>query len=139
MTTPAHDKQLAKDVARQLDRRQLRRKLLLLALLVAAVVVAVLYLTCGRGFGIGGAGKGEGKGPGSSIPADAGPHRCAVRVTQTGVIVDGKAATREQAIAACKATDGADVVVTGDARQGDWDALRAAFEAAGIPVFTKQR
>jgi hypothetical protein len=31
------------------------------------------------------------------------------------------------------------VVVTGDARQGDWDALRAALEAAKVPVFTKQR
>ena len=140
MTSRADDKQLAKDVAKQLDRRRFRRRVLFLAAFVGAIVIAVLYLTCGRGWGIGGAGKGEGSGPGTATPAaDAGPRRCAIRVTATGLIVDGKPAARDAAVAACKGTEGADVVVTGDARQGDWDDLRAALEAAGIPIFTKQR
>jgi hypothetical protein len=142
MTEP-NNKQFAKDVAKQLDRRRMRRKLVLLALLVAALVLAITYLTCGRGWGVGGAGKGEGSGPGSGsgtiARADAGPNRCSIRVTADGILVDGAPATREAAVATCKATSGADVVVTGDARQGDWDALRADLEAASVPIFTKQR
>jgi hypothetical protein len=140
VSTRADDKQLAKDVAKQLDRRRLRRRVLFLAAFVGAIVIAVLYLTCGRGWGIGGAGKGEGSGPGTATPVtDAGPRRCAIRVTATGLVVDGKPATRDVAVTTCKGTDGADVVITGDARQGDWDDLRAALEAAGVPIFTKQR
>jgi len=138
MTEP--NKQLAKDVAKQLDRRRMRRKLVLFALFVVVIALAVTYLTCGRGWGIGGAGKGEGSGSsGSAVVRDAGPNRCSLRVTADGIFVDGAPATREAAVATCKATTGADVVVTGDARQGDWDALRAALEAAGVPIFTKQR
>lgn len=133
------NKQFAKDVAKQLDRRRMRRKLVVFALFVALIVLAVTYVTCGRGWGLGGAGKGEGSGPGSSAPRDAGPSRCAIRVTAEGILLDGARTTPQAAVAACKATTGADVVVTGDARQGDWDALRGALEAAGVPIFTKQR
>lgn len=140
MPTP-DDRRFSKDVAKQLDRRRMRRRLLLLTVLAAAIALAVTYLTCGRGWGLGGKGEGSGPGPGSGagVTVDAGPNRCAVRVTGTGITVDGAPATREQAVARCKATTGADVVVTGDARQGDWDELRAALEAADVPVFTKQR
>lgn len=137
MTEPT--KHFAKDVAKQLDRRRMRRKLLVFALLVAALALAITYLTCGRGWGLGGAGKGEGSGPGPAARVDAGPSRCSIRVTAEGVFVDGARATPEAAVAACRATTGADVVVTGDARQGDWDALRVALEAAKVPVYTKQR
>ncbi|MBL9016988.1 MAG: hypothetical protein JNL83_22555 [Myxococcales bacterium] len=130
------DKKLAKDVARQLDRRQLRRKLLIWGLVIAAIVAAILFVTCGRGWGLGGAGKGEGSG--SSVPADAGPKRCAIRVTATGITLDGVASTRDAIVSACAGAT-ADVVVTGDARQGDWDDLKAALERANIPVFLKQR
>lgn len=130
------EKQFAKDVAKQLDRRQLRRKLLVWVLVIGAIVAAVLFLTCGRGWGLGGAGKGEGSG--SSAPADAGPKRCAIRVTATGLTLDGTASTRDAIVKACTGAT-ADVVVTGDARQGDWDDLKAALERAGIPVFVKQR
>lgn len=132
----------AKEIAKQLDRRQLRRKILLFALVIAAIVAAISYLTCGQGFGLGGKGKGSGAGagPGSgsglgSQPlVDAGPKRCAIRIAAAGTTVDGKTATIEEVIAVCKATTGADVVVTGDARQGDWDTLRAALEAAEVPI-----
>jgi hypothetical protein len=132
MTTPT-----SKDIAKQLDRRQMRRKLIVLAALVAAAIAAVTYLTCGQGFGLGGKGKGEGRGAGSgrgTTTIDAGPRRCAIRITASGTTVDGKPATPEQAVAICKLTTGADVTVTGDSRQGDWDTLRAALEAAEIPI-----
>ncbi len=135
-----HDNQLAKDVAKQLDRRRMRRRMLLLSSFIAAIALAITFLTCGRGWGVGGAGKGEGSGPGpgTASAVDKGPARCAIRVTGSGIVVGGKPATRQEAVKACKATTGADVVITGDARQGDWDELRAALQAAHIPVFTKR-
>ncbi|HVK85564.1 MAG TPA: hypothetical protein VM513_15700 [Kofleriaceae bacterium] len=136
------DRKLATEVAKQLERRRLRRRLLVLALLAAAIVLVITYLTCGQGFGLGGKGKGkgEGSGTGKAIAAlpDAAPARCAVRVHAKGITVDGKDVTREQAVTACKATPGADVVITGDARQGDWDELRAAFEQAGVTVYVRE-
>jgi hypothetical protein len=130
--------QFAKDVAKQLDRRQLRRRLLFLAAATTAVVLAVMYLRCGRGWGLG-KGDGTGTGSGSAVVADAGPVRCTIRVAAHGLTVDGKPATRDQAVATCKATTGADVIVTGEARQGDWDDLRAALEAAHIAVYVRER
>jgi hypothetical protein len=138
---PTPDRRLARDVAKHLDRRQIRRKLFFWALLVTAIVLAALYLTCGQGFGLGGKGKGKGAGsgagPGSvqpllSPPVDAGPIRCEVRVAANGITVDGKPATVDEAVAACKDAIGTDVLVTGGARQGDWEDLKAAFERAGI-------
>lgn len=137
----SNDNHFAKDVAKQLDRRRMRRKLVMLGLFIAAIALAITYLTCGRGWGVGGAGKGEGSGPGPGsgtvARADAGPNRCSIRVTADGILVDGSPSTRDAAVAACKATTGADVVITGDARQGDWDALRTELEAAKVPIYAK--
>lgn len=136
---PTADRHLARDVAKHLDRRQMRRKLLLWALLVGAIVLAALYLTCGRGFGLGvpGKGKGEGSGPGSVSPllstADAGPRRCEIRIAVAGISVDGKPATVGEAVAACKGAK-AEVLVTGGAREGDLEDLKAAFDRARIPI-----
>ena len=129
--------QFAKDVAKQLDRRQRRRRLVVLGIAITAIVLAVLYLRCGRGWGLG-SGSGNGNGSGSAAPsADAGPVRCSIRVTATGITVDGKPATRTEAVAVCKATTGADVIVTGDAREGDWTELRTALEAAHVEIYAK--
>jgi hypothetical protein len=129
--------QFAKDVAKQLDRRQRRRRVLFLGGAIGALVLAVLYLRCGRGWGLGGKGPGSGTGS-AAVVADAGPLRCTIRVAAHGLTVDGKPATRDEAVAACKATTGADVIVTGEARQGDWDALRGALEAAHVAVYVKE-
>lgn len=135
------NKQLAKNVARELERRQRRRKLLLLLLLAGAIWLAITYGTCGAGWGIGkgkGKGKGEGSGPGPGsvqgvlATVDGGPVRCALRLTAAGITVDGKSMTREEAIDACKTTQGADIVVTGDARTGDWEDLQKALVEAKI-------
>jgi hypothetical protein len=60
-----------------------------------------------------------------------------VRVTAQGISVDGKAMQRDEAVVACKSTEGALITVTGDARQGDWDELRHALEAADVAIFKK--
>lgn len=121
----------------EMKRSRAGGRLMLLVLLAAAIALAVMYLTCGTDFGLGGKGKGEA--PRTLVSTDAGPTRCVVRVSAEGITVGGKLVTRDEAVTACKATTGADVVVTGDARQGDWDELRAALEAAGVAVYTKQR
>ncbi|HWO21787.1 MAG TPA: hypothetical protein VNO30_23620 [Kofleriaceae bacterium] len=146
---PVDDRRLAKDVAKHIDRRRVRRKLLWWAILVSAIAIAASYLTCGQGLGLGGLGlgkgKGEGEGPGSGSaqgllsPVDAGPRRCEVRVAASGITVDGKATTVEEAVAACKTAAGAEVLLTGGARAGDWDDLKAAFERAKIEILSVER
>jgi hypothetical protein len=133
--------QLARDVATQLDRRRRNRKLGLLGIWAVAIALAVMYLRCGSGWGTGGKGEGKGAGSGASTPLiqlePGGPKRCVVRVSSEGIVVDGKKLERAQAVAACKQTEGALITVTGDARQGDWDELRTALEAAGVKIFTR--
>lgn len=143
MTTPskAADRKLARDVASELDRRRRNRRLIFLAVWAALIVAVALYLRCGRGWGLGG-GKGAGEGGGSAqgiaaVPADAGPTRCTLRVSAEGIFVDGAKLTRDEAVAACNKTEGAMVTVTGDARQGDWDELRAALQAVGVKIYVR--
>ena len=129
--------QFAKDVAKQLERRARRRKLITLAIVAALVALAISYMQCGSGFGLGG-GKGKGKGgEGSGISKSNEPARCTIRVTAEGIFVDGTKKSRDEAVAHCKKTDGAMVTVTGDARQGDWDELRAALEAVGVKIYLR--
>jgi hypothetical protein len=95
----------------------------------------------GRGWGLGGKGKGDGDGPGPgpglgsiSRPPSLSPRRCNVRIAAAGISVDGKPTTVEEAVIACKSTEGAKVLVTGGARHGDYEDLKAAFERAGIQI-----
>lgn len=120
---------LAKDVAKQLERRQRRRRLIVYGVWLVVVVLLAVYLRCGRGWGLGGSGEGGEGGRGSASKSS---HRCALRVTATGITVDGAPTTRDAAVASCRS--GADVIVTGDARQGDWDQLRDALLRANIDV-----
>lgn len=128
------DPTLARDVAKQLDRRRMRRRLLLWSALLALVAAAAMYLRCGDGFGLGGSGKGPGEG--GEAKKLAVPARCSLRVAKAGITVDGKPMLRDEAVAACKAAGAADVVVTGDAREGDWKDLRGALETAGVTEIT---
>jgi hypothetical protein len=129
--TGTGDKRFVRDVAKQLDRRRMRRRMTIWGALLALIVAAAGYLRCGSGFGLG-TGTGTGKESGSARARVTAARRCALRVAPAGITVDGKPMSRDDAVAACKATAGADVVVTGDAREGDWQALRAALVAAGI-------
>ena len=136
MTSPS--RQLARDVASELEARRRRRRLLFLLVWTILIAAAILYMRCGGGWGLGG--KGEGKGPGTGAAGSAetqGPKRCTVRVSSEGIIVDGKKLAKDEAVAACKQTEGALITVTGDARQGDWDELRTSLEAAGVPIFKR--
>lgn len=136
----AFNKQLARDVASDLEKRRRRRRLLLLAVLAAIAIALVLLLQFGKGWGLGGGrGKESGEGSGSAVatPSDAGPQRCTVRVAADGIFVDGTKKTRDEAVAACKGTEGAMVTVTGDARQGDWDELRAALQTTGVKIYIR--
>jgi hypothetical protein len=127
----------ARDVAKQLDRRRLRRKATLWTMLLGLVAAGAGYLRCGHGFGIG---TGDGPGNGSdSAHAVTGPVRCAVRVARGGLTIGGKPTTRDEAVAACKAGGGgADIIVTGDAREGDWTDLYAALVAAGVTDISRR-
>ena len=129
----------AKQVAKELEKRKRRRRLISLAVVAALVALAITYLQCGSGFGLGGGngpGKGEGSGISKSSP-DNEPARCTVRVSSEGIFVDGNKTTRDEAVKLCKKTEGAMVTVTGDARQGDWDELRAALEAVGVKIYLR--
>lgn len=126
--------EFAKDVAKQLERRARRRKLFSLLVVAAVAALAFVYLQCGSGFGIG-EGKGKGKGRGSQEEVQ--PARCTIRVAADGIFVDGAKKTRDEAVEVCKKTDGAMVTVTGDARQGDWDELRAALEAVRVKIYLR--
>jgi hypothetical protein len=131
MTT---DKRFAKDVATQLDRRRTRRRTLFGTAVAGLIALAVMYARCGSGWGLGGTGGGGGTGSGTSIVArpESGVRRCEVRVGPGHITVDGKPATRDQALEICRHTAGADVVITGDARHGDWADLETALKAAKI-------
>ncbi|HEY5923004.1 MAG TPA: hypothetical protein VIV11_15095 [Kofleriaceae bacterium] len=59
--------------------------------------------------------------------------RCTLRVSAKGVFVDGDAMTREQALAACKRTSGATVIVEDTAPQ-TWTEMRARLTRAGIKI-----
>jgi hypothetical protein len=127
------DRQFARDVARHIDRRRTRRRLTLWTALLALVIAAAAYLRLGGGLGVLGLGGGDGDDGDARHPL-AGPQRCAIRIAAAGISVGGKPMARDAAVAACKGSAGADVIVTGDAREGDWQDLRAALEAAGIAV-----
>jgi len=129
------NKQFATEVAKQLERRGRRRRLAFLTIVLALVAAAASYLRCGNGWGIGGWSLGA-QGPERHISSVAKP-RCMIRVSARGITVDDKPKTRDEAVAACKETDGAIVTITGDARQGTWDELKAALDAANIKIYTR--
>jgi hypothetical protein len=133
------------------EARPPRRRGGLLLLLALVAVLAWLLGRC-QGFGLGpggglgggdGAGRGDGEGDGGRAGAaggrapdvDAGPRRCRLRLDAAGLTRDGRPLAIADAITACRPA-GAEVVVTGDARQGALDALREAFATAGVSLLT---
>lgn len=126
----------ARDGAKRLEQRRTPRKLVLWTAALALLIAAARYLTCGHGFGLGGVGSGDDTGASTVQPA-AGPRRCEIRITARGITVDGKPMQRDAAVAACQAMAGADIIVTGDARQGDRDSLLGALAAAKVPTFLR--
>jgi hypothetical protein len=134
-----------------------RRGWALRGILAALIVMALAYLRCGgAGFGLGGGGDGVGvskrdEPPSTSrplvsersdrSPAAAEPVRCQLRLDAAGLWLLGAAGQEQVAVATavkeCKRAGGADVVITGDARQGWWDELRTALDGEGVPSFVR--
>jgi hypothetical protein len=127
-SSPTANPRFARDVAKHLDRRRMRRRLVGWTALLAAAAAGAMYLRCGQGFGLGGAGEGSG-----SARTLTEPRRCAIRVTAGGITVDGKSMLRDRAVEVCKAAAGANLVITGDARHGDGEAMKRALHAAHVP------
>ena len=127
----------AKDVAKEIERRARRRKLAMLGVWVALVVAAVLYLRCGQGWGTGGTGSGTSTSTSTSTSTNK--KRCQLKLGSSGVMLDGKTMSREGAVEQCaRAGGGAEVTVTGDAREGDWSALRGMLSAAHVDIVVHQ-
>jgi len=70
----------------------------------------------------------------SQQPAET---RCTLRLSAKGVFVDGDAMTREQAIAACKQTNGAIVIVADDAPPQAWPELQGRLRKAAIKIYMR--
>jgi hypothetical protein len=136
MTSPPADPKFVKAVAKQLDRRRVRRRLTLWAFLLAAAAAAAGYLRCGHGFGLGGGGGGETIG--SNDQPATGPRRCVLRISATGITVDGNDMPREQAVATCKDAGSAELIQVGDAPEGKLTELRHALEAAKVPFVVRE-
>jgi hypothetical protein len=112
--------------------------------LAALIALALGYLRCNGELGLGG-GRGD---SGDTLEVAAPPVvpapgslRCQLRLDGAGLWALG--ATGQQqievaaAVASCKVAGGADVVLTGEARQGAWDELHAALEAGGVTSFVR--
>ena len=125
----------SKQVAKELDKRQRRRKMTWWAVWAALIAAAVMYLRCGTGWGTGdgegSAGKGSGSSKSTVTPTSPGEKRCAIRVAGDGTTMAGKPATAKQIISTCK---GVDVVVTGDAKEGEWKHLCDALDGAHVAI-----
>jgi hypothetical protein len=110
------------------------------ALVGGGIGVAALLWWLLRG-GVGGGGGGVLPGGGLAWARGAGAGRadgghggggggrpCRLRLSAQGLTIDGEPATIDEAAARC---DDAELVVTGDALQGNLDRLRAALAARG--------
>ncbi len=129
--------ELAKDVAKELEARARRRKLVMLVVWAGLVVAAVLYLRCGQGWGTGGSGTAGG--PGTAAHNGSAKQRCQLRVGSAGIQLDGKPISREGAVEQCaRGGGGAEVTITGDAREGDWVALRGMLSSAHVDIIVHQ-
>ena len=136
MTDPRNDPNLARDVAKHLDRRRIKRKVTLWTLLVALVAAAASYLHCGHGLGLGGGG-----GPGDDGPApreSVVARRCLLRISAKGITVDGKPMERAAAVDACKQAGSAELIQVGDAPEGKLEELRRALAAARVPFALRE-
>ena len=63
--------------------------------------------------------------------------RCTLRVSQKGIYVDGDPKSRADAIAACKRTAGAMVVLEEKAPPDEWKALQAGLRREGVPILMR--
>lgn len=136
MTDPRTDPKFARDVAKHLDRRRIKRRVTLWTLLLALVAAAAAYLRCGSGLGLGGGGPGAGDATAPREPAVA--HRCLLRISARGITVDGKPMERAAAVEACKQAGSAELIQVGDTPEGKLEELRRDLAAAHVPFSLRE-
>lgn len=124
------------------DSRRSRSRWALRGALAGLVAAAIAVLRCAPGIGLGGGGEGSEEQVAKETPEPApAALRCQLRLDAAGLwllAATGQTqVSQEQAVSACRTSGGADVVVTGDAKQGSWEALRSALEAAKVPAFVR--
>ena len=114
-----------------------------------AVIALIIFLVGGIGIGTG---PGDGDSEDQSDPAEKNPQEladqaapereaappppCELRLDRRGLWRNDQLIDTKAAIAACEPARHANLVVTGDARQGDYDDLEEALVSAGIRVST---
>ena len=74
--------------------------------------------------------RGGGRGGANATPSEP----CRLRLDSQRLTLDGEPSTTDDAIAACRASGHADVLITGDAIAGAADSLLASLKAAGVAV-----
>ncbi|MDX2091778.1 MAG: outer membrane lipoprotein carrier protein LolA [Kofleriaceae bacterium] len=72
----------------------------------------------------------------ASVPTSS-ATRCTLRVSKKGIYVDGDPKSRADAIAACKRTAGAMVVLEDDAPADEWKALQAGLRQGGVKILMR--
>ncbi len=120
-------------------------------LLLAALVLLGLWLArgrCGRGWGLGGGGDTTGlpsgrperpsggdvaRTDGDSPRTQAPP--CEARLSSDGLQRNGRSVTLADLVSQCRAAGSVNLTVTGDARFGEMETLRASLADAGLRVF----
>lgn len=113
--------------------------------LAALLALGLAYLRCGAGLGLGGGGGATSQGtevaPAPPPPPGPAVPRCQLRLDGGGLWILSATGPQQTSVAAavtaCQRTSGADVVVTGEARQGGWDELSRALERGGVPTFVR--
>ena len=98
--------------------------------LIAGGGALAWFLLHGGGFGLGGGG-----GAPADAPSPAEP--CRLRLDSRTLTLDGRQVTSDDAIASCRASGRAELLVTGDAIAGVADQLLAALKRAGVAVAIK--
>lgn len=100
--------------------------------------LAIWWLIGGGGLGIGSSAGTIGLSAGGKRASWARPPRPRIRVDANGYTIAGRKVTVAEALALAQAAGGADLVITGDAKEGDVDAIRAALaKGAGGDVGVK--
>lgn len=64
-------------------------------------------------------------------------QRCVLRVSDKGLYVDGTPRARDEAVALCKRTAGATVILEDGAPLGTWRELREALQAVGVTIYLR--
>ncbi len=136
-------------MSRRRQQRSTGGRLVIWALVLGLLVAAMMYLRCGEGLGFGPGGGDDGDDEGEKgearrdqlTPAVGGEpaRRCQLRLDASGVTLDGRSVEMDAAVAACKKAGGAELVTTGDALHGAVEELKAALDAAEVPVLVRDR